>query len=34
VCAITAILLLFSVAGGFVICGKTDEKDMMNNENE
>ena len=34
VCAITGLLLLISVAGGFVLCSKTDEKDMMDNENE
>ena len=32
VCAIAGILLLISVAGGFVLCSKTDEKDMMDND--
>lgn len=29
-CAVTGLLLLISISSGFVLCSKTDEKDMMN----
>jgi len=33
VCAISGILLLISVAGGFILCSKTEQKDMMEEDN-